>query len=407
MPYPRHASALGLLIAFLAIPALAEPTRVDNDASPRDGIRTVELEQLWTVGDEDSDLILGVVNRVLIDQESNVYLLDGQLAQVHVISPEGELLRTIGREGDGPGEFRQPTDMVFLPDGTLGVMQAVPGKIIKIDRNDGTPAGNWTLRADASGAMLQMQVVRHAGGNVVVGGVHQIVDTTVGTVTRKSFLARVDETTGLITTEYADRQVVIQLATIRLDENELAGGFEGRFDVDPDGRVVVVVPRNGYEVSVFDPDGTHALTFTREYESWQRDDQALGIWQRILETVQRNQVPGAPLSWETTEPDIQSLHAAPDGSVWIQTAHGRWAPPAGVFTCYDVFAPDGTYAEEVRFVCDGNPRSDMLFFSGSEYVFRISGFWDAALARFGGAGSTVAEGEEPEPVTVTCYRVSS
>ena len=41
--------------------------------------------------------------------------------QVVVISAEGEYLRTLSRQGDGPGELRQPTGLVFLADDVLGV----------------------------------------------------------------------------------------------------------------------------------------------------------------------------------------------------------------------------------------------------------------------------------------------
>jgi hypothetical protein len=407
MSRTRLAIVLSALLILAAGTAPAEPARIANGATPAHGVRTIQLAPQWEVGGEDGDLILGVVTQVLIDQENNVYLLDGQLAEVHVISPAGELLRTIGREGDGPGEFRQPGDMAFLPDGTLGVMQAFPGKIIRIDPLDGTPAGEWTLGDAEAGGFFEMRAFRQAAGNIVVGGVHQIIDQPNGRITRQDFLGRVDPATGLVTHHYAERDVVIELAAIRLDENDLTGGPGSRYDVLADGRVAVAIPRNGYEVSVFAPGGELELVFTREYESWQRDDQALGIWQRILETIQRTQVPGAPLSWEQTEPDVQSLRGAPDGRIWIQNAHGRWAPPAGVFASYDVFTPDGRFDEQVHVTCDGDPRSDALFFSGSDYVFRVAGFWDAALARFGGAGTTTDEEEEPAPVAVTCYRIES
>lgn len=403
----RTSAACCALILCLALTAGAEPTRIENPLTPRDGVREVVLEELWEVGGDDGDLILGVVNQVLIDGEDNVYLLDGQLSEIHVISPAGEQLRTIGREGDGPGEFRNGSDMAFLPDGSLGVLQGFPGRIVKIDPVSGEPAGNWTLRDETTGGMFQMQFLRHAGGNIVAGGVHQIVDTSTGTITRRGFISNVDPATGLVRQEYVHRDISIDLSALRLDEDELAGGPENRFDVGPRGRVFVAVPRNGYEISVFAPQGPLDLVLTREYETWQRDAQALDIWKRILETVERNQAPGAAISWEQTEPDVQALRVAPDGRVWIQNSRGRWEPPAGVFTCFDVFAPDGTFVEEVRFVCDGRPRSDALFFSGSEYVFRVAGFWDAALSRFGGAGTTTAEGEEPEPVSVTCYRIGS
>ena len=41
--------------------------------------------------------------------------------------------------------------------------------------------------------------------------------------------------------------------------------------------------------------------------------------------------------------DVQALHVAPDGDIWIQNSRGRWDPPAGVFTCYDVFDGEGNF----------------------------------------------------------------
>ena len=39
----------------------------------------------------------------------------------------GEHLRTVFREGDGPGEFRNASELAFMPDGNIGVMEMMPG----------------------------------------------------------------------------------------------------------------------------------------------------------------------------------------------------------------------------------------------------------------------------------------
>ena len=388
--------SISLFILLSPRVSAAEPVRVENGAEPSDGSRTLVLEELWSLGDEQGDLIFGVINRVLIDERENIYLLDSQLSEVKVISPDGELLATLGREGDGPGEFRGPTEMAFLPDGTLGVLQTIPGKIVRLDPADGTPAGSWPLSDPKTGGVFQMEGLRVGGDQVVVSGVHQIFDQETGVISRDNIMTYVDTGTGLLGREIARRTVRIDFSNMRLDENELAGGPEGRYDVLPDGRAVVALPRNKYEISVFNPDGELERVFTRAFTSWPRDEQASDIWKRILEHVERTQVPGCPISWEPTEPDVQALFTMPDGRIWIQNARGRWDPPAGVFTTFDVFTAEGEY-----------PRRDMLFFSGRDLVFRIGEFWDATLARFGGAGATADEDQEPQPVTVTCYRIRS
>ncbi|MCP4291461.1 MAG: hypothetical protein GY780_06465, partial [bacterium] len=102
---------LVLILALFGFQTLvqAEPTRVENSSKPAQGVQKVVLEELWRVGGEDDeDNIFGIVNRALVDDENNIYLLDAQLAQISVYSPDGELIKTLGREGDGPGEFPGP-----------------------------------------------------------------------------------------------------------------------------------------------------------------------------------------------------------------------------------------------------------------------------------------------------------
>jgi hypothetical protein len=46
-----------------------------------------------------------------VDADGNVWIVDRRLSQVLVVAPDGTLLRTIGRDGEGPGEFRLPANV--------------------------------------------------------------------------------------------------------------------------------------------------------------------------------------------------------------------------------------------------------------------------------------------------------
>lgn len=50
-----------------------------------------------------------------------IHVLDPLNHRIVVFSPEGDVLRTLGREGDGPGEFRQPFAMAVAEGGTIVV----------------------------------------------------------------------------------------------------------------------------------------------------------------------------------------------------------------------------------------------------------------------------------------------
>ena len=397
-----------LLLATVAIVRAAEESVVDgvvhvsNGTEPAEGVQTVHMEELWRVGGaDDEETIFGVINRILTD-DRNIYLLDFQLAQVWVFSHDGQPAGILGHEGEGPGEFRRPVDMCFLPDGTLGVLQALPGKVIKL-KLDGTPAGTWALGDPAQSGSYVMRGLSQGGGVVVTGGFQQSIDEATGAVTVETFLSRLNDA-GLRDQTYAVKTVTLQMQNLHLDEVELTDGPHSRFDVAADGRVVVAIPRNRYEVSVFARDGSLERVFSRDYESWQRNERALDIWRRILESHAQS-FPGAPISYEKTEPDVEQLRVGPDGSIWILTSRARWVPPAGVFTSYDVFSPAGQFQKQVQVVCPGVPRQDLLFWTGENLAFMVTGYWESALARFGGTGATIADEDEPEPMSVICYRV--
>ncbi len=96
-----------------------------GDPSPRLPERHVAgMTPLVTAESE----ILSGPNDIAIDVDGNIYVLDYLLAQIIVLSPTGERLRTIGRKGKGPGEFQLPRSFTLSGD-TLRVVDVGNGKL--------------------------------------------------------------------------------------------------------------------------------------------------------------------------------------------------------------------------------------------------------------------------------------
>lgn len=68
-----------------------------------------------------ADSLLTNVTSLDVDSRGNVYLSDWLMMQVVVLAPDGQVLRTIGREGEGPGEFRRVSSVQVLPGDSVMV----------------------------------------------------------------------------------------------------------------------------------------------------------------------------------------------------------------------------------------------------------------------------------------------
>jgi len=118
----RHISTACLL-------AVAACSAAEGDAGTRFAIDSTESgiprvtssgpngwrdsSQAWRItpadtftGPEGSDGALVNPQSLTVDEGGRVYVADQKPATIKVFSPDGELIRTIGRDGEGPGEFR-------------------------------------------------------------------------------------------------------------------------------------------------------------------------------------------------------------------------------------------------------------------------------------------------------------
>ena len=60
--------------------------------------------------------VFGDARAVEADGEGRIYVLDAQAMEVRVFAPDGSHIRTVGREGGGPGEFQRPNGLALGPD---------------------------------------------------------------------------------------------------------------------------------------------------------------------------------------------------------------------------------------------------------------------------------------------------
>ena len=104
--------AAGALLAGAGYEAAAQDRPLSGDFAEVYRVGGMNAPE-WAFFEGSSD--------VAFDAAGNLYVLDDEAGHVVVVDPEGALVRTIGRRGEGPGEFRMVTNLVVWRDGRFAV----------------------------------------------------------------------------------------------------------------------------------------------------------------------------------------------------------------------------------------------------------------------------------------------
>lgn len=304
---------------------------------------------------------LGDVNGIAVGLDGTIYAMDRQGPALRAYSLDGTYLRRIGREGEGPGEYKQPdSGLAVLPDGRILLRD--PGNArITVYSPEGEFLEDWRIRG---GFFTSTPLFVDSLGNA-----YQYV-WTFGE----------DESRGLV--RYGpdgEPGDTLHLPAIDYEPPILEAVFE-----QGDNRSVsrTTVPFSPQFAWSFGPGGRYVTGLSSRYAiEVPRDDGTVLRIERAVEPVpvlpeekanqrerttwnMRRTDPG--WSWNgpaipDVKPAFRSLFVDEDGRIWVQVHAAaepvpeeeivepepgaderppeRWREPVR----FDVFEPDGTY----------------------------------------------------------------
>ena len=312
----------------------------------------------------DSTLMFGFIQQIAVDADGGIYAFDGQVPALRYFNAQGEYVRTLGREGSGPGEYR---------DAALGVAVGSDGRVVMWDpRNarlnvyapDGTPSDHWPV---ASGLFAPDAVVLdyrdHIFLKIMLGRPERNKPWPIG-------LLHYNATGDLVDT--------IPPPAIAGEPTDAGGTFlpSKIWALSPQG-VVVVGTNDQYAFELRRPDGT-VVRIERAVERVSLEPGERAEHEARSEWRRRNRaqfltadVPPVP----ATKPFYRGLYPGERGRVWVhryakaEKANTPSAepdpsrPPPLTWrepTVFDVYESDGTYLGEVR----APPRTTIQVFRG-------------------------------------------
>ena len=126
-----NATPPGLVLSVCALNALPLAGQEVIELPAEDRLIEANFEELYRVGSLQGDWdTFGRVAGVAFDPAGNLYVLDTQATRISVVDLGGNLVRQVGREGDGPGEFAGSSAPMLrftvLGDGRIAVYD--PGR---------------------------------------------------------------------------------------------------------------------------------------------------------------------------------------------------------------------------------------------------------------------------------------
>lgn len=340
---------------------------------------TTRARVVATIAEEDprTPFLLGEVSGLAFDASGRLYVADFQDPRVVVFDSTGRHLATIGRKGEGPGEFTAPTGPVIGADGALYlrnmsriqrfVKDPKTGLPTRFDRHfDGPLYAPWRSKLpsqiDAQGrfhfpleattggaefltrygyrryrldgtALDSLGVPTHptqraswasvqtsAGGGRMVAGLNIVPFHPVPVWAVSA--------TGTIFSSPADRYLIVES--------------------DASGRVLRQITR---------ADTPRPILAAERAESTRALGRRLDSLTVPLERVMGVSPEVRARRLPTSYPAVAGLVAAPDGALWVR----RWSlPTAASATLFDVFGADGRYRETVHLPMRCAPQPSVI-----------------------------------------------
>lgn len=328
---------------------------VENVPSDRPAVRSaVELAELRPPDSALAPLPWGVD----ADPESGrIYALDGTAPRVVVFGEEGDYVGTLGREGGGPGEFRNPSALTVREDGVLVVWDTGRGVLSR-----------WSPEGELLGEKSAPTVSYWGPGLHLFAGRLVTVTSRRSRTARRQMLveARLGDTVGTRTDTTVLSTVRQEMSMVNLPcvQTPMPRVLEPTIAWTASGAAVYAVNGTGYRIDVFRGgdlarsirrptvapiDVTSEMAVARARLQYRGFLSKCGISaeQLVEEVGHAERI--TPIRWLTVDPD---------GRLWVTRGAGHLAAER-----VDVLSADGRYLETLEV-----PAMPVAFVSANRFV---------------------------------------
>ena len=317
-----------------AYPATVEDVEgvrtVLNPDFPKNGRIRYTLNEELIIGEED-ELEGGVLNRpqsLDVDPDGNIYVMDWGDVEIKVFSPEGTLIRTIGRKGQGPGEFEMGARFKISEDNKIFILSSRQYRVSVLDII-GEYITGFIVDAFAPGididSLNRVYYSEMLPSDYTLTEDYQKVESSFDLYRREA-----DGKNKIKLGEFRDK-VSMKRAIKTASGTGISGGMSRAayttcWLVGPQDRVYIGYNKD-YKIDVYDPDWNLVFRFGRTF------------------TQIKNPLYKPELGHPEFYPAFSEWHMFFDDedNLWLE----QYIPEDVEEHAYDVFSPDGLYLKQI------------------------------------------------------------
>jgi hypothetical protein len=301
-------------------------TVVKNPAQPIYSKDVFKLEEDLTIEnvEGEEEYTFQDITHIYVDEDENIYVSDSKAGHIKVFDKNGNDLRTIGKKGQGPGEFVYPFEILVLPQGELMVndLNQLRAHFFSLD-------GKFLRQFSTSTMMMFRRPRVDSKGNIIVG--HVIAGDDIQTVLKK-----LDSDLNPILT-LATRPVISRPpAIIQYFEVNRSTNFV--WDVGPDDNIIWGVFDN-YEIFVSNPEGKLIRKIVKEFDGIKINEEEK---EKLIKAWFGNNPvpPQVNLKFPPVYPPFFRITCDEEGRIFAQTYEKTEDEEEDY---YDVFDSEGKY----------------------------------------------------------------
>lgn len=279
-----------------------------------EALEIVQLVKTDSIGVDlgDPNMIFGAIEGSLTGPDGNIAVLDRAACCIRVFSPDGEFLRQISREGNGPGELMSNAFLTITENGTL-LLTGEGGEVLGIHAFDYT-TGEWITSEPSfgspptclEGAAGDTYMRKNISFDTSTGEPMVAVTITLNEIGREEPLVTFME--DLVPFDMEDMASMVSLVWFGYD---LACDYDGHYFIAPRSSETALI-------HAFDAQGNELYTMNLDLDRVLRTEEELETEILVLTAKASAMGDDIPvLEPDPYKPLIRGLETDGNGRLWV------------------------------------------------------------------------------------------